>query len=286
MSALGIKSRKRIGIVVLVIFAAILSIICILPMYALILASFSDGTEILRSGLSYETLVLREINFSNYRQMFDSTDMRFWGWFQSSVIITGIQVVVSTLISSIVGYAFAVYHFKGKNFLFILVLIVMMLPMQILLLPIYGIITKLGLMNSYLGVILPNIVSPLAIFFFRQYASGALPTALLDSGRIDGCNEYSMYFRLMLPLMLPAFGTIIILLALNSWNDFVWPLIVITDSDKTTLPVGIKSLLTPYGNNYNYIFPSSVLSFLPIIILFVIFQKYFMNGLAVGSVKE
>lgn len=281
----GMKSRRRIGTAALVIIALALAVLCVLPMYALIIASFSEGNEILRNGLSFETLKFKTPSLANYRLLFEGRGTRFWYWFRSSAFITVFQVAISTVLSSMVGYAFGVYRFRLKNQLFALVLLVMMLPMQILILPLYNIMIRLGFVNSYWGVILPNLVSPLAVFFFRQYAQQSLPSEMLDSGRIDGCNEYYMFVRIMLPLMLPAFGAIIILLSLHSWNDFVWPLIILNGLEKTTLPVGINSLITPYGDNYDMLFSSAVFSFLPIMILFVFFQQYFVEGLTIGSVK-
>jgi arabinosaccharide transport system permease protein len=142
----------------------------------------------------------------------------------------------------------------------------------------------LKLINTYAGVIIPFVVAPMPIFFFRQYASG-MPKDFLDAGRMDGCSEYGIFFRIMMPLMAPAFGAMAILQAMGSWNNFLWPLIVLRTNEMLTLPIGLSTLLTPYGNNYDILIAGSVLAILPILILFVFFQRYFVSGLTVGGVK-
>jgi arabinosaccharide transport system permease protein len=127
-------------------------------------------------------------------------------------------------------------------------------------------------------------VPPFAVFFFRQYAIG-LPKELLDAARIDGCTEFGAYFRVMMPLMAPAFGAMAILQALFSWNNLLWPLIIVRTTEMFTLPIGLASLLTPYGNNYVLLMSGAVLAVLPILILFLLFQKAFIAGLTVGAVK-
>jgi arabinosaccharide transport system permease protein len=135
-----------------------------------------------------------------------------------------------------------------------------------------------------MGVILPFAVAPTSIFFFRQYAA-TLPKELIDAGRIDGCSEFRIFFQIMVPLMLPAFGAMGILQAMFCWNGFVWPLIVLRSNEMLTLPIGLQSLITPYGNNYDLLFPGAVMSVIPILLLFIMNQKAFISGLTVGGVK-
>ncbi|ASB54116.1 L-arabinose transport system permease protein AraQ [Bacillus velezensis] len=183
-----------------------------------------------------------------------------------------------------IGYGLGVYEFKGRNIIFVLVLIIMMVPLEVMMLPLFKLTVGLHLIDSYTGVILPFIVSPVAVFFFRQYALG-LPKDLLDSARMDGCTEFGIFFRIMAPLMKPAFGAMIILQSLNSWNNFLWPLIVLRSKEMFTLPIGLSGLLSPYGNNYDMLISGSVFAILPVIIIFLFFQKYFISGLTVGGVK-
>jgi arabinosaccharide transport system permease protein len=164
-----------------------------------------------------------------------------------------------------------------------LVLAVMMIPVEILILPLFRLIVFLKIINTYAGVILPFVVSPFAAFFFRQYAR-EIPGDFMDAGRIDGCNDFSIYFRIMVPLMKPAFGAMAILQSMSSWNNFVWPLIALRTDEMFTLPIGLSSLIAPYGDNYDMLFAGAVLAVIPIIIVYLLNQKAFISGLT-GGIK-
>ena len=151
-------------------------------------------------------------------------------------------------------------------------------------LPLYRLTVQMRIINTYWGIILPFMVSPLAIFFFRQYALG-LAKDFMDAGRIDGCTEFGLYFKIMVPLMKPAFGAMTILLAMQNWNSFVWPLIVLRTNQNFTLPIGLSSLITPYGNNYDMLIAGSVFAIIPIVIVFLLNQRLFISGLSSGGIK-
>ena len=194
------------------------------------------------------------------------------------------MIVLSLFFSSMVGYALAMYDFKGSNIFFVAVVFILMVPFEILMLPLFRLMMDMMLIDTYLGVILPGIVAPVAVFFFRQYALG-LPKELMDAARIDGSTEYGIFFKIMLPLMGPSLAAMAILQGLGSWNNFLWPLLVLRSNDMFTLPLGLATLLTPYGNNYDVLIAGSVMTIIPIVILFFFFQRYFISGLTVGGVK-
>jgi arabinosaccharide transport system permease protein len=208
----------------------------------------------------------------------------YFMWFKNSLILTVVQVTLSLLVCYIVAYGLAMYFFKLRNILFFLVIATMMVPFEILMLPLYVEVISLKLINSIAGVILPGLCGAGTIFFFRQYMLG-LPKDLLDAGRIDGANEYRICFAIMLPLTNPAFAAMGILSAMGSWNSMLWPLLVFRDASKFTLPIGLNTLLTPYGNDYDLLIAGSVFSVIPIFILFVLFQKYFIGGMTAGAIK-
>ncbi|WP_051391590.1 carbohydrate ABC transporter permease [Geobacillus genomosp. 3] len=260
----------------------VLAIVVLFPFFALLLASFKPSTELLRYGLNLK-LQAHLMSFKNYIYLFQD-GAKYLTWYKNSLIITAVGTVLSLLFSSMVGYALAVYDFKGRNATFILVLAVMMIPTEILMLPLYKLMVSFKMINTYWGVIVPTMVAPIAIFFFRQYALG-LPRELLDAARIDGCSEFRIFFSIMVPLMKPAFGAMAILQAMGYWNSFLWPTVVLRTEDMFTLPIGLSGLLTPYGNNYDILISGSLLTILPIIILFMFFQRYFISGLTVGGVK-
>lgn len=277
-----VKRKELLLKISLVVIFSILCALILLPFYAIALASFKPGQELIRYGLnlSFDTSVM---SFNNYMYLFTG-DHAYFTWFFNSILLTVVQVALTLFISATVAYGFAAYEFKGKNFLFICVLLIMMVPFEILLLPLYTLIHNLGMMNSYSAIILPGIASAATIFFFRQYLSG-IPKEIIAAGRVDGASEYGIYMRLILPIMKPSFAAMAILNGMNSWNNFLWPFMVLSDERKYTLPIGLKTLLTPYGNNYDLLIVGSFFSIIPIFILFVAFQKYFIDGMTAGAVK-
>lgn len=269
--------------IALLILLSIFAVFCLAPFVFLVISSLRPGVEMIRQGISLN-IDFSALNFKNYGLLLEGKDGIYLSWYFNSVMITILQTVLSLILTSMAGYAFAMYDFKGKNALFIIVLIVMMIPVEILILPLYQLSINADLIDTYWGVILPFVVAPTSIFFFRQYCN-SLPKELLDAGRIDGCGEFKIFFKIMVPLMKPAFGAMGILQAMSSWNSFVWPLIALRSNDMLTLPIGLQSLMTPYGNNYDMLFPGAVMSVIPIIILFILNQKAFISGLTVGGVK-
>lgn len=275
--------RKDVALkAVLFLFFAILCILVLIPFYAVALASFKPGGDLVRNGLNL-SFDLSRMSLNNYVFLFTGSHSYFT-WFFNSVFLTIVQVVLTLFVSAAVAYGFSAYEFRGKNFLFICVLLIMMVPFEILLLPLYKLTNDLGLMNTYSAIVLPGIAGAATIFFFRQYLSG-IPREIIAAGRVDGASEYGIYMRLILPIMKPSFAAMAILNGMNSWNNFLWPFMVLSDSKKYTLPIGLKTLLTPYGNNYDLLIVGSFFSIIPIFVLFMAFQKYFIDGMTAGAVK-
>lgn len=275
------RPRKKIRVAVLLLFL-ILSFLLLLPLYAIILASFKPGNELIRYGLNLK-IDFSILSFKNYHELFFGQNSYFV-WFQNSFFLTIVQTILTLLVSSFVGYGFAMYQFPYKNALFTCVLLLMMVPFEILMLPMYQQTISMHLTNTYAGIILPFLANASTIFFFRQFLTG-IPMEIVDAGRVDGVSEYGIFFRLVFPLMKPAFAAMAILNGMSSWNNFLWPLLVLRDSGKLTLPIGLNTLLTPYGNNYDLLIVGSCFSIFPLLILFLCFQKYFIEGLTAGSVK-
>jgi len=277
------KAKKRIISVFTTLFVLLFALWALVPFFFLLVSSFKPGQEMIRNGLQFKFDV-QNYSLVNYGLLVTERDGMYMRWYLNSFLILLIQVVSGLFFSSMVGYGLAKYQFKGRNFIFILVLMVMMIPVEILILPLYKEMDSFDLINNYLGVVLPFIVPATGVFFFRQYTSG-LPSEIMESGRIDGCSEYGIYFKLMVPLMLPAFGAMTILLSMGSWNSMVWPMIILRTTEMQTLPIGLQSLLTPYGNNYDLLLSGAVMSVVPILIIFALNQKSFIAGMTAGSVK-
>ncbi|MCI9102364.1 MAG: carbohydrate ABC transporter permease [Lachnospiraceae bacterium] len=276
------KSKKNGYSALLFCFFLVVAGITLLPLALLAVASFRPGTELMRNGLNFN-IDFATVSLNNYVQLFNGSNPYFY-WYRNSLVITIVQVSLTLFLSACVGYGFAMYDFKGKNLLFICVLVVMMIPTEILLLPLYRMTIAMNTIDTMWGIILPYIVAPMLVFFFRQYLSG-IPRDFLDAARVDGCTEYGIFFRIMIPLMRPSFAAMGIYQGMQSWNSFLWPMIVMRTANKITLPVGLASLMTPYGNNYDILLAGSCFAIIPILILFVCFQSYFIDGMTAGGVK-
>ncbi|SEI01053.1 L-arabinose ABC transporter membrane protein [Halobacillus karajensis] len=277
------KNKKNKGLVWFANGAfALISLIALFPIISLLISSFMPSSVLMRSGITFN-IDTELLGLDNYAYIFTQSS-EYWAWYGNSMIISAITIILSLFFSSMVGYALAMYNFKGGNVFFVLVLFILMVPFEILMLPLYQLMIDTQLINTYFAVVLPMIVAPVAVFFFRQYALG-LPKELMDAARIDGATEYGIFFRIMLPLMGPSLAAMAILQGLASWNNFLWPLLVLRSNDMFTLPIGLATLLTPYGNNYDVLIAGSVMTIIPIILLFIFFQRYFVSGLTVGGVK-
>ncbi len=277
--------HRIVGSILATGFFLILCLIIIFPVFAGLLASFRPGTELIRRGLSIN-LDISTMNFDNYIYLFsgNADSQKYFMWYKNSLVITIVSVALTLLICYFVAYGLTMYEFRFKNILFTIVLATMMVPFEILMLPLYKEVIALHLVDTYVGVIIIGLCSASTIFFFKQYLSG-LPKELLDAARIDGCSEYGISVRIILPLAKPAFASMGILCAMGTWNAILWPLLVLKGAEKFTLPIGLNTLLTPYGNNYDVLIAGSMFGILPIFVIFLIFQKYIIDGMTTGAVK-
>ncbi|MCL1870519.1 MAG: carbohydrate ABC transporter permease [Promicromonosporaceae bacterium] len=281
LSPRDLRSRRpaTIGMAVAFLVVAALALI---PFWAMLIGTFQDGDMLIRYGLNLG-LDPANAHVRNYIMLFTDSGPYF-GWFANSLILTTVQVVGTLLVSSFVAYGFAMYDFKFKTTLFILVVVLMTIPFEMLMLPLYVQTNAMGLSDSYAAIVLPFLAQAGTIFFFRQYLTG-IPREILEAGRVDGVSEFGIFFRLVVPLMKPAIAAMAILNGMASWNNFLWPLLVLRSPQKYTLPIGLNTLLTPYGNNYSLLIVGAFFSLIPILLLFLAFQRFFIEGMTAGSVK-
>lgn len=282
---MGMSTKNKILTVLATGWFAILSFIIVFPLVAGLIASFRPGTELIRRGLSID-LDVRTMTLSNYIYLFsgNADSQKYFMWYKNSIILTAISVIGTLLLCYIVAYGLTMYEYPLKNVLFFLVIATMMVPFEILILPLYKEMITLKIIDTTAGVVLPGICGASTIFFFRQYMTG-LPKDLLDAGRIDGATEYGICFKIMMPITKPAFAAMSILCAMNAWNNVLWPMLVYRSATKFTLPIGLNTLLTPYGNNYDVLIAGSIFGIIPVFIVFLCFQQYFIEGMTAGAVK-
>lgn len=280
---MGNTAKKRLLTVLATGFMIILAIFTLAPFYFMFLSSLKPGTEMLRYGLSFK-IDPGVSSFSNYEALNTHREGIYWDWYKSSLILMVLQTVIGLVFGSLVGYGLAMYDFKGKNLVITIVLLLMMVPFEILLLPLYQMLIKFKLINSYFGVIMPYLVPPFMVFFFRQYCL-SLPKEMMEAARIDGCSDFGIFVRIMVPNMIPAYGAMMILSCMNCWNNLLWPLITLSNDRKFTIPLGMATTITPYGNAYDVLMPGAVMSVVPIVIIYLFAQKTFVAGLTSGAVK-
>jgi arabinosaccharide transport system permease protein len=263
-------------------FLVVLTVIVLLPLAAIFIATFQDGNQIIRNGISLD-IDLSGLSLDNYVLLFTDSGLYF-RWFLNSVLLTAVQVAGTLLVSSFVAYGFAMYDFKGKNAWFISVLLLMTVPFEIMMLPLFVMVNDFGLADSYSVVVFPFLAASVTIFFFRQYFLG-VPKELLEAGRVDGVSEFGIFFRIVLPIARPAMAAMAILNGMVIWNNFLWPLLVLRSAEKFTLPIGLNTLLTPHANNYELLIVGSLFSLLPVLLLFILFQRFFVAGMTAGALK-
>jgi multiple sugar transport system permease protein len=220
---------------------------------------------------------------AHYRLLFARLDIA--GYALNSFFLASSVTLLSLLLNSLAGYAFAKLRFAGKDRLFRWLLAAMVIPSQVAMLPLFLMLKGLGLVNTYGGVIVPGMASLFGIFLIRQYAL-SIPDSLLDAARIDGAGEFRIFWSLVLPLCKPILVTLAIFTFLGAWNDFMWPLIILADSHLYTLPVALANLLGEHVQDAELMMAGAVLTVLPVVLLFLLLQKYYIEGLVLGSVKE
>lgn len=231
---------------------------------------------------AYLSIVWNKLT-SNYRNLWKAVPYN--RYFINSVFIATASTLLTLFFCSLGGYAFAKYQFRGKTILFGILLASMMVPFQVLLVPLFGLMYDIGWLNSYKAIIIPFSVGAFGVFLMRQFIV-TIPSELLDAARIDGCSEFGIYYRIVLPIIKPALGALTIYSFLSSWNGYLWPLIVLRDEAKYTLPIGLANLIGIYRQDYGMLMAGTLLSLLPIVILFLAMQREFVQGITLGSVKE
>jgi multiple sugar transport system permease protein len=220
--------------------------------------------------------------FAHYRDVF--TRLEMGRYLVNSALIAVTVTVVSLVINSMAGYAFAKLRFRGRDRVFRVMSAGLVIPVQVSMLPLFLLMKSMGLINTYWGVIIPSLASIFGIFLIRQYAI-AIPDDLLDAARIDGASEARIYRTVVVPTIVPILATLAIWTFLTTWNDFMWPLIVLSDERRYTLPVALASLVGEHVQDTELMMAGSVLTVLPVLLVFLFLQRYYIQGVMAGSVK-
>lgn len=219
---------------------------------------------------------------ANYHELFERTGMA--SNFANSLLVSLAITLGSLLINTLAGYAFAKLRFAGRERVFQILLAALVIPAQVAMLPLFLLMKQLHLVNSFGGVVVPALASVFGIFLVRQYAR-SIPDELLEAARIDGAGEMRIFFQIVLPMLKPVLVTLTIFTFMGAWNDFMWPLIVLTDQEHYTLPVALATLSREHIMDVELMMAGAVVTVIPVLLLFLALQRYYIQGLLLGSVK-
>lgn len=281
------RPRPRPAIVSQV-FLILLTVAFLAPVVWAVLSSFKPAVEIIRDPLGFDPSTF---TLANFTAMFGDVPLAS-GFFNTTVVLL-LRGSITMIFAPLAGYAFAKYDFPGKNVLFGTVLITLMLPTIVLVIPLLLEMKELGWVNTYQALILPGSIDAFAIFWMRQVIS-AVPDELLDAARVDGCGEFGIFWRIVVPVIRPGLAGLAVLTVMNIYNDFVWPVVVTNSTSMQTLQVVLSTLAqnisgnkigADYATVTGELLAASSVALVPLLIIFIVLQKHFINGILAGSVK-
>lgn len=267
---------QAIKYIVLIFFA----FVCLYPIFLMITSSFKSQVEIFTSPLSLPTM----FSFDNYVEVWHAVNFSDYIW--NSLIVSFCAVLTVLFVSSLAGFYLARYPFKWNGYILFFFMIGLMLPMKLAIIPLYVIMLKMGLLDTLFSLIFVYVAGgiPFAVFIFFGFFR-TIPGALEDSARLDGCNEFQIYYKIALPLMKPALSIVGIVNLVNVWNDFFYPLIFIRTDELKTIPLGMLTLFGEYDTQWNLLFAGLTISSLPMLIAFLFASRQFIDGLTQGAIK-
>lgn len=254
--------------------------IALVPFLYVISTSFKDTVSLFQYPPEW---IPSEPTLENFRELLQ--EYPFLRWTLNSFIVASAVTVIKVVIDSMAGYAFAKMSFPGKDALFLVVLMTLMVPFAATLIPLFIIVRDLNLTNTYPGLILPALASPIGIFMMRQFIE-TLPGDLGNTARLDGCSEFQIFRRVVLPLVRPGLVVLGIFTFMTQWTSYLWPLVIGTREEMYTLTVGVQSLRSLFTVNWGVLSAGAVLSMLPLILVFLFLQRYFIAGSIAGALKE
>lgn len=270
---------KKVSKILMYILVSVVIMSIIFPFLWMILSSLKPSTELF---IFPPVIWPKQFTFQNYTSVWKSIPLL--RYFANTLVFAGGVTVISLLFDSMAGYAFARIDFRFREPLFIAILVTMMIPFQVIMIPLFVEVYKFGLLDSYMGLIIPRATSAFGIYMMRSFFV-SLPKDLEEAARVDGLNEYRIFWNIMLPLCKPAFVTLGIIILMNNWNDLLYPMMLTSSSEMRTLSAGLAMFVGDKVIEYGPMLAASALSILPLFILYLFAQKYFIEGVATSGLK-
>ena len=270
--------REKYDIIanIIVIFFAICSVF---PLYWLVTSSFKNSADVVKMPPDWFP---KTFTFSNYVDVFNNQPAFKWAF--NSITVAVVATIALLIVSSMAAYAFSKLQFKGKNIIFIIFISSLMIPKEVMIVPLFRIIQDFGMVNTLSGMIWPNVATAFGVFLLKGFFD-TIPDSLREAAKMDGAGEFRIFFTIMVPLVKPGLGALFILNFVNVWNDYLWQLVVGQSETSKTLMVGIATLMQDLNPNFAYKMAGAVVGAIPMLIIFVLFQKYFTRGITIGSDK-
>lgn len=276
-------TAKKIGNVIRGIIAVAVLIVMVFPLFWMLSTALKTEAEVMSSKIVFWPAVPQ---FENFEYVINKVP--FFRYMLNTAVVTAMQMVSELLLGILAAYAFSKGRFHGKHFLFIVVLGAMMIPIQVTFIPLYIVIARAGLMNTYWGVWIAGCVSSYAIFLLRQ-SFMTVDNSYIEAARVDGMNKLGVLFRIMVPMCKPTVITVMLTSFMGGWNNYFWPKVIVKAQDMYVLTVGVQRLRTSYGgeitNNYHQIMAGVLLSIIPVFIVFALFQKHMLSGFTKAAMK-
>ena len=269
------KVKNILWYVVLLSF----SLIFVLPIIWIFISSLKTSNEIFSWP---PTILPNEVTFSNYITAFSKGN--FVTYFKNSIFVAVAATALTLLINSMAGYALAKFDFKGNKVIFFLFIATLMIPLQVIMVPIFIVLRNLGLYNSLWGIIIPPAATPTGVFLVRQYMT-TIPDEVLESARIDGASEWRIFSMIILPLSKPVLTALTIFSFMWRWNDFLWPFVVLSTESKYTIQVAIANFVGQFSVDWNSLLAMNIVAMIPVLLVFLFFQRYFVKGIAMSGMK-
>lgn len=257
----------------------IITAVSLIPFLWMISTSLKNSGALMAVPIEW---IPKKVSFDSYVKVLK--ELPFLKSLMNSAIITLGSTILTLVSSSLAAFIFAKFEFKYKNLIFILFLASMMVPIQVTGIPIFIILTKLGLNNSFIGVIIPSVFNVFAIFLLRQYMKN-ISNEFIEAALIDGANLFQVYLKIIVPMSIVPLTTLFVINFMSYWNDYFWPLIILTNPNKVTLPVLLSKLNVQYATEYNTLMAGSLVSMTPILVVYIFAQKYFIRGIQEGGIK-
>ena len=273
------RRRFRVGLVARVAGAIAMSAVVLFPLYWMLVVAFSSRSELLGGTLR---LWPRALTLENFERVLAGFPIATW--FGNSVAISATVAVLTVLVNLLGGYALSQLRFRGSELVFLIALTTLMIPVQVIMVPLFRLVTNLGLYGSYWAVILPTAASAFGLFLARQFIL-SIPRDLIEAARVDGASHLRVFTGIVLPLSKPLIAVLFFMSLLQSWNDFAWPLIALKENDLFTLPIGLLYLQGQFGSDFGATMAFALINVLPMIVLFLVFQRYFVQGFTRSGIK-